>query len=267
MVDTSGVGAIVDLDAAPLDRLDSAAGQALIDSCLAQMQRYGACLVPGFLTPSAIASMVSLGRRLAGEAWTTEDRHTVTFEAVDDSVPASDPRARLVSTREHTIAFDRLPSDAPVRLLYEWEPLLEFVRRVLSLDELHRSADPLDAVNIARFDAGDELGWHFDNSDFSVTLMYQPAEQGGTFEFVPAVRTPDDPNHAGVEAVLDGAITPEVLDIPAGTLCLFRGRYSLHRVTPVAGERPRLNSVLTYRERPGLQLTPETRLLFYGRAS
>lgn len=258
---------IVDLAAAPLDRLDSVEGRAFVGACVEQMRTSGACLVHDVLTTSAIEEMVELGDSLAELAWTTEDRHTVTFEPVDERFPASDPRARLVGTREHTIACDQLPPGSPVRRLYDWAPLREFVRRVLELDELHPSADPFDAVNIARFDAGDELGWHFDNSDFSVTLMYRQAESGGTFEYVPALRSDDDPNHAGVAAVLDGDVTPEVLDIEPGTLCVFRGHHSLHRVTPVAGTRSRLNSVLTFRDRPGQQLTPETRLLFYGRTS
>ena len=36
-----------------------------------------------------------------------------------------------------------------------------------------------------------------------------------------------------------------------GTLAFFRGRYSLHRVPPVEGSTPRMNSVLTYSVEPG----------------
>jgi len=39
----------------------------------------------------------------------------------------------------------------------------------------------------------------------------------------------------------------------------------LHRVTPVRGPRPRINSVLTYGEQPGMKLTELTQKLFYGR--
>lgn len=256
---------VVDLDRYPLDELDGDAGRALVERCRTELDSDGACVLPSFLTDGAVAEMVALGDRLRGEAWTTDDRHTVTFEPPATDVPPTDTRARLVRTREHAVACDRLPGDSPIRRLYEWPPTLEFVRRVLGLEELHRSADLLDAVNIARFDIGDELGWHFDNSHFSVTLMYQPADQGGTFEYVPRLRTDDDPNHEGVAAVLDGAVAARRLDIGPGALSLFRGHCALHRVTPVAGRRPRYNSVLTYRPKPGMTLTPETRRLFYGR--
>lgn len=48
-----------------------------------------------------------------------------------------------------------------------------------------------------------------------------------------------------------------------GTLAVFRGEHALHRVTPVSGP-PRINSVLTYGERPGIKLNELTQKLFYG---
>jgi hypothetical protein len=39
----------------------------------------------------------------------------------------------------------------------------------------------------------------------------------------------------------------------------------LHRVSPIAGSRPRINSVLTYGEKPDMRLNELTQGLFYGR--
>jgi hypothetical protein len=55
------------------------------------------------------------------------------------------------------------------------------------------------------------------------------------------------------------------LDPAPGTLTLFRGRRSLHRVSPVEGERLRVNAVLAYGDRPGMRLNDLTQRLFYGR--
>ena len=65
-----------------------------------------------------------------------------------------------------------------LRRLYESDDLTAFIAAVLRKRVLYRSADPLDALEIAIFGDGDELGWHFDNSEFSVTVMYQQAEAG-----------------------------------------------------------------------------------------
>ena len=51
---------------------------------------------------------------------------------------------------------------------------------------------------------GDELGWHFDNADFVVTLMLQAPHSGGGFEFAPMLRSADDRNDEGVRALLAG---------------------------------------------------------------
>ena len=52
-----------------------------------------------------------------------------------------------------------------------------------------------------------------------------------------------------------------------GTLAVFRGQHALHRVTPVSGPRPRINSVLTYGEHPGMKLTELTQKLLCGRTA
>jgi len=67
-----------------------------------------------------------------------------------------------------------------------------------------RSADPLDALQITHFHPGEELGWHFDRSKFSVTIMYQRAEEGGDFEYVPALRTKQDERYDDVKKRVAG---------------------------------------------------------------
>ena len=139
---------------------------------------------------------------------------------------------------------------------------------MLGKQVLYRSADPLDALEIAVFGDGDELGWHFDNSEFSVTVMYAESEAGGHFDYCPRLRDERDENYAGVRKVLLGDPSGVVrLPSSPGTLAVFRGQHALHRVTPVSGPRPRINSVLTYGERPGMKLNRLTQELFYGRTA
>ena len=72
-------------------------------------------------------------------------------------------------------------------------------------------------------------------------------------------------NFAGVEAVLDERQPVEALAIEAGDLVLFRGRNSLHRVTPTEGEVTRMLAVLAYNTQPGIALSETARMTFYGR--
>ena len=114
---------------------------------------------------------------------------------------------------------------------------------------------------------GQELGWHFDNSSFAITLMIQPALAGGEFEYVKNVRDADagEMNFDGVIQVLDGEIEPQKLSMDAGALVLFRGRNSMHRVTPNETDLTRMLVVLAYNSKPDIALSESARMTFYGR--
>jgi hypothetical protein len=53
----------------------------------------------------------------------------------------------------------------------------------------------------------------------------------------------------------------------AGALLLFRGRNSLHRVTPVCDDSVRQLAVLAYNQEPGIALSETAQMTFYGRVS
>ena len=72
-------------------------------------------------------------------------------------------------------------------------------------------------------------------------------------------------NLAVVRAVLEGAGEPErCFHAEPGTLTLFRGRYSLRRVTPIRGTTRRVNAVLAYARTAGHRLAPLNRRLSCG---
>jgi hypothetical protein len=259
---------VVDLERYPID--DPAAPQygAVVQACRYQLGDTGVAQLPGFLTPAAVTQMIALTDQLIAAAWASEASHTVYFEPATDSEGPDHPRALLQHSAKKAIAFDQIPAGAPIRRLYESDDLTAFIAAILGKRTLYRSADPLDALEIAVFAAGDELGWHFDNSEFSVTVMYQQAEAGGHFDYYPGLRGEHDQNYPAVQKVLQGS-PAGLLRLPGdpGTLAVFRGQHALHRVTPVSGPRPRINSVLTYGEHPGMKLTELTQKLFYGRTA
>ena len=51
-----------------------------------------------------------------------------------------------------------------------------------------------------------ELGWHFDNSSFAITLLIQNPEGGDVFEYIENMRDADagDMNDSGVSEVFAG---------------------------------------------------------------
>ena len=259
---------VVDLDRYPIHDLDSAAGQAFLADCRAQLAEKGVCSLPGFIRPDAVAAMVAVATEHAADAHSSLTSHNVYFTTPDETVPETHPLRRQVRSAKHGLAYDLMPADAPVRRLYEHDDLTRFIAAVLSRDVLYRSADPLDAFQVTTYNTGDELGWHFDNSEFSVTVMYQQSEKGGDFDYVPGTRDEEHANYDKVEAAMNEDPSLLVrLESSPGAMAIFRGHHALHRVSPIEGPTPRINSVLTYGERPDMRLSDLTSMLFYGRTS
>jgi hypothetical protein len=98
--------------------------------------------------------------------------------------------------------------------------------------------------------------------------MLQPAAQGGDFQYVPNLRNEHDENYPAVGRLLQGDMT-DVIHLPsrAGTLAFFRGRHSIHRVTPIEGDVLRTNAVLSFADKPDHRLNQLTQRLFYGRTA
>jgi hypothetical protein len=226
---------VVDTQRYPIHDLTNPTSRELIADCRRQLDETGVAVLHDFLRPAAIAAMVDLALSLAPQAHKSDQSHNVWFTTPDPS----DPTDVQVRSSKHGIAYDLIPADAPVRRLYESDDLTAFIAAVLDKPVLHRGADPLDAMQMTIFGEGDELGWHFDNSEFSITLMYQPAEEGGDFVYWPRLRSATHEDREAVCRVATGEDTSglRVLDNRPGTLAFFRGQHALHRVTPITSAR------------------------------
>ncbi|NOX28900.1 MAG: 2OG-Fe(II) oxygenase [Actinobacteria bacterium] len=268
--DASALGSVVHLEDYPIHALGSRRGRLLVADCKRQLTEHGVCSLPAFLTGAAIKATTEAGDRLANQAWHANQTHNVYFTSPDtsgtDDLQPGDPRTFQVRSSQHAIAYDLLPEDLPIRRLYESDEMTRFVAAVLGFDQIYRSIDPLDALEISLYGDGDELGWHFDNSEFSVTLMLREPAKGGHFEFHRTIRSESSECYNDVNAAISGSgARPQRLVTAPGTLALFRGRYALHRVTPVVGSVTRMNTVLTYGTESDMCLSELTQRLFYGR--
>ena len=110
---------------------------------------------------------------------------TVYLGFPDESFPLDHPQQWLGQYDLGAVAYDLFPAESPMRRLYEWPELTRFVAAILGLDEIYPYADPLGALNLAVMTDGDQLQWHFDQTDFVVSLAVQDADAGGDFEVAP----------------------------------------------------------------------------------
>lgn len=235
--------------------------------CKRTLDEKGALVMPGFLQSAAIESIRQEGEANQHLAYYTANKHNIYLTESDPEYAPDHPRNRTVSSSKGCITNDQIPADSALFTLYNSAAFRDFLCVVLGEAELHEYADPLSAVNLHYASAGQELGWHYDNSSFAITLMIQRPESAGVFEYVKDVRDADngEMNYALSGKILDGEVTPKTLSMDAGTLVLFRGRNAMHRVTPVVGERTRMLVVLAYNTEPGVSLSESARMTFYGR--
>lgn len=234
----------------------------------AQMASTGACEIPNFVRAEAMPAFVEDARRVAPLAYQSGGLGTVYLGFPDESFPLDHPQQWLGQYDLGAVAYDLFPPESPIRRLYEWPELTRFVAAILGLDEIFPFADPLGALNLAVMTDGDQLQWHFDGTDFVVSLAIQSADAGGDFEVAPQIRDAADEHYDDVARVLGGA-RDRVITQPMrpGTLLVFAGRNSLHRVSPVEGPTPRLVALLGYDTKPGTMSSDLLKEVRYGRIS
>ena len=265
-MDNSTPEQLLDLARYPLLDPDGAVMRDVLREARARLRATGACEVPGFLSARGLAAITADGDRLAQRAHRSEGVGTAYLEVPDFSLPEDHPRRILGAAAVGVVAYDMFPAHSPLRQLYEWDPFMRFIEAVLERGTLYRYADPLGALNLAVMGEGDQLQWHFDQTDFVVSLAIRDAERGGDFEVAPHIRSADDERYPAVHRVLSGDRTDVVrLPMTPGTLLIFAGRHSLHRVSPIHGRTARLVGLLAYDTQPGTCSTEILRLARYGR--
>lgn len=265
--------ALVDLDRYPVDDLPAAGP--VVERHAAELRATGVSILPGFLQATAIPALVDECDRLAAGAFHQDVQGTPYLELPEASAwPEGHPRVSWDRSSVHTVAYDRFdPATSGLRALFEWDALLGFVGAILGRAPLFRYADPLGAMNLAVMTEGDQLGWHFDQTDFVVSLALQSSDGGGEFENVQRLRWTDgggiEERYDEVASVLAGAAADRVTTVPMtpGTLMLFEGRWSLHRVTSVRGSTPRHVALFGYDTKPGTTSSELLKLVRYGRVA
>ncbi len=258
---------ILDLEQYPLDALSTPRGQSLLEGCRRGLTEQGMFNLEGFLRPEALERcLAEVKPPLEASAFTHSRSHNIYFKKEVADVPPEHPALKQFETVNHTICADQIPGSIVCRI-YEWPPLAAFLAAVTGKPNLYQMADPLARANVMAYREGEALNWHFDRSEFTTTLLLQRPDGGGAFQNRSGLRTEANPNYDGVARLLAGEDDQvETLSLTPGTLNVFKGKYTAHRVTPVEGNEPRIVAVYSYYETPGVMFSEAERVGFYGRA-
>lgn len=258
---------LLDLDRFPLDHPGSDAWQALVTRCQADLARDGMFNLDRLMrTDVAAAEAAHFAPRFATESFLHQREHNIYFLKTVPGLADDHPALTRFQTSNNTICGDRIAGSAVLKL-YQWQPFIDFLAATMGKPALYQMDDDMSRLNVMSYGDGQALNWHFDRSEFTTTLLLQAPEKGGDFEYRTDLRSDDDPNYDGVARMLRGEDDQvQRMSVAPGTVNVFKGKNTAHRVTPVEGERARIISVLSYYERPGMRFSDEERIGFFGRA-
>lgn len=259
---------VVDVERYPIDRSDDIRLTAIIKDARDQLDTTGCMHLPGFIRWSVLDRLQTETDAISGKA------HMLTREmtpygddgASSSELPESHPRRRVGFWSNGFVGKDLIPADTMIRSMYDSQEFMNFIASCLGLAELHQFFDPIRGLVVNVMGASGTQAWHYDANEFVVSLMTRRPQSGGAFEFCPNLRTPGDEHYDDVGAVMDGDRSlVRSLELEVGDLQLFRGRYSLHRVAPVTGERH--TALFGFSETSGYISNVETTMLGYGRVT
>lgn len=250
----------------PIHEPEGDALQDIITQGRARLREEGLCVLNGFLEPAMVQQIIKEMERLIPMAFHNTLYGNCYLSDIDPKLPRDDVRTWTDRTALAVIAYDQIPKNHLIRQIYESDAVMRFVESLVNRGRLYRYACPMGALNLTVMKAGDYLRWHFDQSDFVVSINLRDPDEGGIYEYVKDLRSPEDENYQGVKEALKGMRKDvKILQAQPGALILFEGRYTLHRVTEIKGETARLGALFGYALQPNLDSTDYLKQIRYGR--
>jgi len=268
-VNTYRIDELVDTDAYPILEPDSAAYANAVRVGQQQLQATGCALHKDFVRPEAVQVLASeIAANKPATHFSTQNMNPYFHTQVNDDYALDHPVNTFIERSSGFIPGDSWQAGCANDVLFRAPEVARFLADCLDVPALYCYADPLAGLTSNILDPGQQFTWHFDTNDFAVTVLVEEADEGGLFEYYPGIRSADDEGFDRIAAVLagnrDGVVS---LDLRPGDLQIFKGRYSLHRVTRVAADSaPRHAAIFAYTEQANVIGRLERTKQLFGRA-
>ena len=239
----------------------------LINYTRKQLNEDGCCVLSNFIRPNSIRRMKDEVDRNLGKIYFTTDKHNPYFTKEDKTLKKNHPKRIFTIRQSGYLNSDDLEKDSDLNKFYDLEEMLKFVSDSLEVFPLYKWADPLGKNPYSVMHTDHYFPWHFDGNDFTLSILVQKADKGGLFEYASDLRSKDNENFEEVTEVLKGNRTKvKSLDLKPGDLQIFKGRFSMHRVTKIEGKTSRYIALPCYVKDPLKINKPEHSKQVYGKA-
>ena len=199
-----------------------------------KLEKDGILIFNSFIGTDGLKTLQDEANDLKKHSYRSSSEYNVYISEYDNAFSSDSPRNRIMSTSKKCIPNDLIPKDSILQRLYDSSFLKDFFCELLDKENLYPYEDSLSSININYYDKGDALGWHFDNSDYTITLLIKNCTKGGVYEFFNDMRYKDGKeDYAFVEKILDNEVSGTKIDSFEGDLMIFKGNKSIHQVTAV----------------------------------
>jgi len=255
---------LIDLEKYPIHE-NNIKREKLITSVRKDLDLLGCAVIKSFLTEKAVRVLTLEADEVSDKAYRSYNRTNAYFTKDDPNLDKNDPRRKFFERSNAFIPADSFKNNGPLRTIHNYPFFDEFIKDCLNQKQIYRYSDPLADVIINLANKGNGFPWHFDTNNFTVTIAIQNAEEGGVFEYAPNIRKKSE-NFKAVNRVIEGTSNKVVsINLEPGDLQLFKGRYSLHRVTPISGKTNRYVAIISYVQEPNMVGSPERTKQLYGK--
>ena len=261
------ISEIINLENYPINDTGSIKYNELINYTRKQLNEDGCCVLSNFIRPDSIKRMKDEVDRNLEKIYFTSDQHNPYFTKEDKTLNENHPKRIFTVRQSGYLNSDDLEKDSDLNKFYGLEEMLKFVSDSLEVFPLYTWADPLGKNPYSVMHTDHYFPWHFDGNDFTLSILVQKAEKGGLFEYSPDIRSKDNENFEKVTKVLKGDRSKvKSLDLKPGDLQIFKGRFSMHRVTTIEGKTSRYIALPCYVKDPLKINKPEHSKQVYGKA-
>ena len=235
--------------------------------CLNKLRKNSVLLLKNFLNTEILKSIQDEALFLEKHAFYCSQKHTVLLNRYNKKINKNDPLNIEVVSDKGCVPHDLINKNSYLNKLYTSYDFKNFLIYVLGVKNIYPYNDKLSSINYNYYQQNQQLGWHFDNASFAITLMIQSSSEGGIFEYVNKGRNYNTGyiNKKFITNVLKNKVKTHKLSAKPGTLILFYGRDYLHRVSKVKSQKPRILVTLNYNEEKNIELSKNARKTFFGR--
>ena len=260
---------IINYEQYPIDLVDDSRRQTTVDHVRAELSAHGCAVIKDFFSEDGLAALVNEAEERKSQAYYSPSKqNNVYLNDGNSDLPPEHPLNVLLPRTNGFITSECFDKDTSARRLYCWEPLKLFLTDCLGKDDLYLYEDPISNMIVNVGKPGQEFNWHFDTNEFTITMLLRPASSGGIFEYIPGLRSAEDECYEDVGRVLGGDRTHvRQIELNAGDLQFFLGRFSLHRVTKNTGLSDRLVLIMSFADAPGMVGSKERVMSLYGKVT